>query len=321
MVGALGKAGFASGQLGAIGLLARRRPGWVLLCRRPGCRRFSCKASWLRRDGIELQGEWLCSSQCLVASLMSLLREAPQGRVLAVPPRLPYRLALLRLGALSEAALQQALDAAARLGKSAATVLLESGAITEEQLAAARAMECGCAHYRLPPTKVAAEFQLPRAIGDRAQAVAVHGSADRWLVGFVERVDRKLLALAESVVGVRAEGCVITAARRRAQLALDNGKAEEIPARLPAAAASYLAQCALQNGADLLRVGLFEEELLWARFGGRDGVENLALRLGAQPAEEEPGLAARQRVGDSANLRLVTQKEMAASRTIAANCR
>lgn len=305
----------------ALRMLERRRPGWVLFCARAGCRGFCCTASWLRRDGIELQGQWLCSSACLVASLTTALNTAPRRREFAVPPRLPYRLALLRLGYLCEADLQRALADAANAGAPLGAVLLESGAITEDQLAMARAMESACAQYRLPAQAVAPEYRLPLAIGEIFQAVTVHGSEDRWLIGFVERVDRTLLTLAESVTGTRPEGCMITATRRGAQVEMDGCVAAVVAAETRTMAVEHLEQCALQSGAESLRVGL-EGDLVWACFSGsRAGLDSRVLRVGLCAAEGDDSPPARRGVPSREYRHVADEKETTAPRTKLASCR
>jgi hypothetical protein len=305
----------------ALRMLERRRPGWVLLCARGGCRGFRCTASWLRRDGIELQGRWLCSSACLIASLTTVLSNAPRGRAFAIPPRLPYRLALLQLGFLSELNLQRALGDAASADASLASVLLASGEISEDQLAMARAMESACAQYRLPAQAVAPEYRLPLAIEQRFEAVTVHGSEDRWLIGFVERVDRKLLTLAESVTGMRPEGCVITATRRAAQVELDGCAAAEVAAETATLAVEHLAQCAMQSGAESLRVGL-EGDLVWACFSGsRVGLDSRVLRVGVHASAGDERQPARRVVPAREYRHVADEKETNAPRTKLASCR
>jgi hypothetical protein len=184
--------------------VAQSRPDWLRRCARPDCRAFTCTASWLRRDGILLDACWLCSETCLAAQLLETLRQpAPERRVFRVPPRMPFRLALLRQGLVTEDALKQALDVAETTGQSLATVLVSTGVVTEEQLAAARAIETGSAHYTLPVVAIDDSYVLPARVAEWFQAATVHASPERWVIGFVDRVDQRLLAMVERLTGTR----------------------------------------------------------------------------------------------------------------------
>lgn len=257
-------------------------PGWsrlggaklrVLGCAEARCRRFTVSHSWLRRDGIFLDGAWLCGSQCFEAAVMSRLSSRMPGEPGTVRrlPRMPFQLLLLRDQVLSEQALRDARQLAEDRGVSLGEALIATGAVTEEQLAAVRAEESGCAFYSLPPQPIAPELVLPAALAMQVLAATVHGAADRIVIGFADRLDRGVLAVTEQIVGRRAEGCFITASRWKAQLVMDGvDQQTQIVAAQPLQAAAHtILEKALQAHAEQVVLGR-AGDLVWVRYGRSD---------------------------------------------------
>lgn len=248
----------------------------ILFCDGPLCRRFALEARWLRRDGIYITCRgtgrtWLCSTTCLGAALSAWLQASVAlARVVSIPPRMPFRLALLRAGAITDAALQAALERSRQSGVPLGKLLLAERAITAEQLAAARAAESGCAHYTLPPAPVPGEFALPPLLALRFGAAMLHASSDRCVLGFVERIDRRLMAMVETIMGLRVEAAFITEAyqlAQRAPAAMSPGST--VPAsqgtHTHQAAVAFIAEYASKSGAEDLSLAV-QPGLLWARF-------------------------------------------------------
>ncbi len=267
------------------GLLKQRGPRLagarlqVLGCTGARCRHFTVSHPWLRKDGIYLDGAWLCGPQCFEAAVMLRLGNRMPGEpgTLSRAPRMPFQLLLLRSGVLSEPALQEARLLADSRGVSLGEALLVSHAVSEEQLAAVRAEESGCALYSLPPQTVAPELMLPLALAGQALAATVHGTThgttERMMIGFTERLDRGILAMTEQVTGRRVEGCFITATRWKAQLAFDSGN-RQTPMAAPQplsidAAAHMILEKALQVCAEHVVFGR-AGDLVWVRYGRCD---------------------------------------------------
>ncbi len=243
----------------------------VLMCQGLDCRRFSLAHRLLRKDGILLNGDWLCSPRCLRAALRQRLsRRAPAARLsMPVSPRMPFRLHLLKSGALTEEGLQTAFREMRETGQPLGRVLLRLRLVTAEQLAAAQAAEQGCAFYTLAAAPVAAELELPPRLAAQYTAATLHGNAERILIGFVQRIDRGLLGWVEEVTGRKAQGCFITASRREAQLALcAPPRADRELAGRPLSSAQAgvrILEHAIATGAEQIQLARLND-LLWVRY-------------------------------------------------------
>lgn len=248
----------------------------TLLCTGPGCRRFTVTHRWLRRDGIFLRNQWLCSPLCFEGALAAMLETVDLGRRFTMPrlPRMPFRLILLQRELVSELELQLALEHSEDTGRPVGNVLVELGFATAEQVASARAAENGCAFYALSPSALPPEMRLPLPLSHACGAAAVHATSDRIMLGFVDRVDRGLAQLMEQVTGQRIECCFIMGEHYERQLAFDALKSTEKPL-LPlqpisrVAAAAQLGEQALRTGAEAVTVGRAGRRL-WVRMTGDD---------------------------------------------------
>ncbi len=260
-------------QDGALG--KRPRPKGFLLCGGPRCRRFTLAHPLLRKDGVFLGGDWLCSGDCLQAATAAALRAKAPCEQLSMPrlPRMPFRLHLLQRGVITEGELGDAQRYAKERSASLSEALLELGCVREEQLAAAHAAENGCAFFALPPVAIPRCLQLPCELTRRSGAAAtVHATHDRILIGFVHRLDRMLLKAVEQVFGRRAEGCFVAASRYQAQLAADRAPASSAARHLPAStriarpeAGRLLRELALREGAEWIRAG-YPRDAVWFRW-------------------------------------------------------
>ncbi len=288
--------------------LARSINARILLCGSPRCRRFALAHQWLRRDGILLAGEpgssggdiWLCSSGCFESALLERIIEkvdaANPGRSNAKPrlPRMPFRLVLLSQGVLTEADLDAALAHAVHTQVSLATALSALRLCTPEQLAAAFASENGCAFYTLDPAPVTAGLLLPPALSRYFGAVTVHGTADRAVLGFTERIDRGLLRLCAQMFGCRVEPCFITPTRYAAQLSLDGlavgttAASSGLRTASAASAVQLIAQQAARSGAEQVRCAR-SGNLLWVRHAGGDNADRATHELFLLAEEQVAG--------------------------------
>ncbi len=235
----------------------------------PGCRRFTVAHPRLRKDGIFLDAQWLCSLHCLRTALARSFATLTMSRggIHPMPrlPRMPFRLLLLQSGALTETQLAEALTQSERTGLPLARALLTLELVTPAALAAALAAENGCAFYSIAPAPVPVETELPPLLGTQAEAVTVHATASRILVGFVHRIDRDLLRAVEGMAGRRAEPCFITAEQYARQRALTAQKtAAPHLSAFPPEAADALVQQALDTSAERLLLARVRD-LLWIR--------------------------------------------------------
>ncbi len=263
------------------------------LCAVPGCRRFTVAHRLLRKDGVFLDGAWLCSAGCLEAQIAGSLAAEEARRVYTMPrlPRMPFRLLLLERGVVSEAGLAQALSHAECTGLSLARALVALELVTEAELAASLAAENGCAFYALPPTPVAPEAELPGTLAERYEAAAVHVAPGRVLLGFVHRIDRELVRCFERMTGQKAESCFITGSHFQRQMTLvrshDRKQKSSIErAASPGEAARAVVRHALRFGAEQLlarRLG----SVVWVRMFADGRVEDRFFQI-----EEEPSRSA-----------------------------
>ncbi len=266
----------------------------VHVCAGAGCRRMTVEHRALRKDGIFLHGKWLCSPACLRSAVAAVLGGFGAAELHTMPrlPRMPFRLLLLQRGLLSEQALAEALARSECTGLPLGRTLLHLGLVTEGELAASLAAENGCAFYALPPAPVAAEAALPALLAERFEAAAVHSVGGRLLVGFVHRIDRQLLCAVERMTDRKAEGCFITEAHRRQQLALSLPEREKSGSALAQTAdegeaARLIVEAATRGGAEQLaieRVG----GLFWVRMWTADGVRDSFFHVKEDAARSKP---------------------------------
>ncbi len=263
----------------------------LLLCNGPGCRRFALAHRLLRKDGVFLHAggeeQWLCSTRCLEAAVTAWLERDPLAERLPMPrlPRMPFRLILLQRGLLGEEQLRRALAHGNGTGPSLSRALLQLRLVSEEDLAAAHAAENGCAFFTLPPAPVCPDLRLPRELARREQAVTLHGTPDRILVGFVHRIDRALLTMVEQLTGRIAQGCFLTASRHAAQLAFDGDpRTDSSASRLNRQqVALELVAKAVESGAEAVHVGR-TRKMLWVRYRcGSGACVDQLLELADQP--------------------------------------
>ncbi len=282
--------------------------GRVQLCRGPGCRRFTVAHRLLRKDGVFLGDDWLCSAECLEAAVAGVFGGDRSAGVYAMPrlPRMPFRLLLLQRGVLSETGLGEALLHSERTGLSLARALLSLGLVTPAELAASLAAENGCAFYALAPAPVELDAELPPVLADRYEAAAVHSAPGRVLIGFVYRIDRELLRSVERMGGRKAEGCFITAAHRERQLALGGARADGVLERAEDCrdAARAAVRHILRFGAERLRVDRVGG-VAWLRMSAEGGVEDRFFQISEDASRAIPLSATRVFRGSEKKLQML----------------
>ena len=230
-----------------------------------------------RGAGIRMGQQWYCSADCFVTAARSPLAALCARRVMEMPrnPRLALGLALLSKGFLTEDRLRVATERSRQNGEDLETTLLRFGWTNDKQLAVARAAQWGypvLSQHRpgrpvtvdIPPTVLRAFMAAP---------LFYSASARRLVLGFVERVDHRLLQSIEQVTGCRAEPCFVTPAEFDEQLrrvAFPAGYQEVVVEehRQPAEMARTLGYYALDSAAT--EAGFVQcKSWIWARLTGK----------------------------------------------------
>jgi len=172
--------------------------------------------------GIRIDQDWYCSVDCFVAGARTPLAALSARHVMEMPrnPRLSLGLALLSKGFLTESQLRMATELSRRNGTDFETALLALGWTTEKQLATARSAQWGYPVLVQERAGHAVEVGIPLALLRTFSAAPLFysASARRLVLGFVDRVDHRLLQSIEQVTGYRAEPCFLTSAEMTTQM-------------------------------------------------------------------------------------------------------
>ena len=240
--------------------------------------------------GIRMGDDWYCSVDCFVAAARSPLAALAARRVMEMPrnPRLSLGLALLSKGFLTERQLRLATDLSRENGVDLETALVELGWTSEKQLAAARSAQWGYPVLSQERAGHAVTVGIPLSLlrSFSAAPLFYSSSTKRLVLGFVERVDHRLLQSLEQVAGYRAEPCFITAAEFAEQMrcvvmpAAYEEVVVEDPSE-PGQMARTLGRYALDASAT--SAGFVQcKSWIWARLSGKRGiVDVLFAKVGA----------------------------------------
>jgi hypothetical protein len=190
----------------------------VRVCQNRAClQRRILWPEWLRRnDGICLQGQWYCSSECFELAAQSVFHRLlpnPEG-TRKKTHRIPIGLLLLSRGSINNEQLKLALDlqrekGSGRIGK----FLQQIQALTERDLTDGLAAQWGCPVY---PLGQAREFLkcaslLPLTLLETGRMLPVHHlrSAQMLYIGFVEGIDHSALYAVEQMLHLRTVPCIV----------------------------------------------------------------------------------------------------------------
>ncbi|MFP5230533.1 MAG: hypothetical protein ACLGXA_23185 [Acidobacteriota bacterium] len=231
----------------------------------------------MKSAGIRIGQDWYCSVDCFVTAARSPLAALLARRVMEMPrnPRLSLGLALLSKGSLTEKQLRMATELSRENGEDLETTLVALGWANEKQLAVARSAQWGYPVLSQERAGRAVEVGIPLALLRTFSAAPVFYSAstNRLVLGFVERVDHRLLQSVEQVAGYRAEPCFLTQAefaeqmRRVAHPAMYEEVVMDTPMD-PSQMARTLGRCALDASAT--DVGFVQcKSWVWARLMGK----------------------------------------------------
>ena len=175
-----------------------------------------------KSTGIRIGQDWYCGVDCFVAAVRSPLAALSARRVMEMPrnPRLSLGLALLSKGFLTEEQLRLATELSREHGADLEDTLLALGWTSEKHLAAARSAQWGYPVVNQERAGRVVEVGVPLSLLRAFSAAPLFYSASnkRLVLGFVERVDHRLLQSIEQVAGYRAEPCFLTREEFDAQM-------------------------------------------------------------------------------------------------------
>jgi hypothetical protein len=191
----------------------------VRICENAAClERRIVLPEWLRKDeGISLQGQWYCSSECFELAAQSLFRQLLPNPEAAHKKahRVPIGLLLLARGTISSSQLKTALDmqrehGGGRIGK----FLQQIQAASERDITDGLAAQWGCPVY---PLGRAHDFLkcaslLPLTLLESGRMLPVHHlrSAQMLYIGFVEGIDRTALYAVEQMLHLHTVPCIVS---------------------------------------------------------------------------------------------------------------
>ena len=170
---------------------------------------------WARHEGIHLEAKWYCSPDCFADGLSSRLGgiRRPVVRRGASHHRIPLGLILLSQGLITAGQLKEALECQRREGHGKiGHWLIAAGAVTEDEVTSALAVQQGCPVFsdaNLKRHALAATLPLPLLRAFRALPVFYRPDGGRLFLGFVDAVSHALLQAVEHVLECRVEPCIV----------------------------------------------------------------------------------------------------------------
>jgi hypothetical protein len=236
------------------------------------------------RAGIRVGDLWYCGVDCFAESAFRRFSALQEGRIIEMPhnPRLSIGLVLLSKGFLTDLQLRLATSESQSQGEDLEATLVRLGLTTQKQLATARAAQWGCPVLGQEGISQPIEADIPATLMRTSWAAPLRYSQNRksLLMGFVYRVEHRLLLALEQVTGCRAEPCFITQTDFEEQMARitmipDCDEVVQEDPRTPKQMASIVAQLAIEAVA---RKASFVEcrDYLWTRlFGSRRTIDVL----------------------------------------------
>jgi hypothetical protein len=236
------------------------------------------------RTGMRVGDLWYCSVDCFAEAAFVEFSAIQKRRVIEMPhnPRLSIGLVLLSKGHLANDQLRLALDESQQHGEELEFTLLRLGLTNERQLATARAAQWGCPvlGQELAAEPMEADIPVPLLRTCWAVPLRYSQTGKRLLIGFVFRVEHRLLLALEQVTGCKTEPCFITQTEFEEQMA----RLTVVPeckavfhegVQTPRQMANAVAAQAIEAGA---RKAIFAEcrDYLWTRLiGGGQTVDVL----------------------------------------------
>jgi hypothetical protein len=166
---------------------------------------------------------WYCSVECFTEAACLEFSAIQDRRVIEMPhnPRVSIGLVLLSKGHLANHQLRLAVEESQQHGEELEITLIRLGLATERQLAAARAAQWGCPVLGQEGAREPMDSDIPAQLLRSCWAVPLRysQSGKRLLMGFVFRVEHRLLLALEQVTGCKTEPCFITQTEFEEQIA------------------------------------------------------------------------------------------------------
>ena len=184
------------------------------------CALSDCPATLLTRNtaqsrlGIRVGEQWYCSVDCFAEAAHERFSTHSTGRILDMPhqPRLSIGLAMLSKGYVTDVQLRMAAAYSELHGNDLEFALIRLGLANEWQLTAARAAQWGYPVLAADRQGQSIKADIPLTLLRACSAAPLHYSipAKRLVLGFVNRVENRLMDALEQMTGCRADPCFIT---------------------------------------------------------------------------------------------------------------
>jgi len=263
-------------------------------CEFPSCMRRA--SVWRRfsgeREGVRVEGRWYCSPECFEKAAVDIYaRLLPSARRRdAKRHRIPLGLVLFSQGLVTQSHLQAALQSQRESGGRVGEWLRQHGAVNENQVTTALAMQWSRPVFPLEGHRRFLECAnlIPAPMLESARMVPVHHVAASKLlyVAFAESIDYTILYGIEQMLDVRTEPCLAqesTIARAMEELRQRQRPSEVLfdcmtdPREMGATTRSY----AVQLAADDVRI-VSCGEYIWSRIESRGQTHNLLFQIPQQ---------------------------------------
>ena len=166
--------------------------------------------------GIDVEGQWVCSSACFLAVAQELIASLRESRapVASTRTRLPLGLVMVSRGEVSSGQLRVALEyqQKCRKGKRIGDVFKELGIADDNQILRALAEQWSIPIFPLHDAEASViPERLPMQLLETYRTLPVHfAPAGRvLLLGFVDTLHRSVLYAVEQMLGCRTEACLV----------------------------------------------------------------------------------------------------------------
>lgn len=247
------------------------------------------------KQGIQVGQQWYCGVDCFAQAARELLAVLSFRRPMEIPrnPRLSLGLALHLKGFLTKEQLRAVSFESEKRGEDFETTAMRLRLVTEQHVAAARAMQWGYPVLSQDYVSHSVQIDVPRAVLEACQAAPLHSSqtAKRIVLGFVYRVEHSVLESIEQMTGCRVEPCFMTSTdfARQIEFVAPAPNYEEIAAEPgpPEKMARTLGRAAVNLGAREARFTRYKN-LVWVRVMGKRGTADIVFRGNRTLAELNP---------------------------------
>jgi Type II secretion system (T2SS), protein E, N-terminal domain len=242
-------------------------------CAREGCRTTGLRKSLqVCKGGIRLGADWFCSADCFrdgVDCRIRALQDSSAPIRTRRDSRVPLGLLLVARGCITSAQWRTAREHQLARGGTMAGILHELHFASEREVAAAVATQWGCPVYsaNLQPSEI--EAHIPSVLMHMLAMAPVYYAPrpNRLLVGFVHRIEHRVLHTIEGMTSCMTEPCFITASQCDEQIRRLEGRNLEVSferVTSPTEMANIVQSYAFQIGADQARLALCRNHI-WAR--------------------------------------------------------